>query len=92
MRCGGTTEKGENPGWCSLCASDKAFGSELKRVSRRRSQEADTSEEGKEGGQRTIPVDGSTTRERVSTATTWLEDLFHGQYFRQLAVETSSHE
>lgn len=46
----------------------------------------------KEGGKYTIPVDGSTVRERVSTATTWLEDLFHGQYFRQLAVETSSHE
>lgn len=38
----------------------------------------------------TMPVDGSTIRERVSTATTWLELLFQGQYLRQFAVETSS--
>jgi hypothetical protein len=40
----------------------------------------------------TMPVWGSTDRESVSTATTWVDLSFQGQYLRQLAVETSSHE
>ena len=39
-----------------------------------------------------MPVEGSTSRERVSTAMTCVLLLFQGQYLRQLAVETSSHE
>ena len=38
---------------------------------------------------RKMPVLGSTFRERVSTAMTCEEDLFHGQYLSQLAVDTS---
>jgi hypothetical protein len=34
----------------------------------------------------------STPRESVSTATTCVDLSFHGQYLRQLAVDTSSHE
>lgn len=60
MGCGRAAEKGENPGWCSLRASYKAFGSELKSVRTVM----------KEREKHTIPVDGSTTRESVSTATT----------------------
>jgi hypothetical protein len=41
---------------------------------------------------RKIPVEESTVRERVSTAMTWVDLSFHGQYFRQLAVLTSSQE
>jgi len=40
----------------------------------------------------TMPVDGSTFRDNVSTAITCVVLSFHGQYFRQLAVDTSSHE
>lgn len=40
----------------------------------------------------TMPVDGSTVRESVSTAMTCLQDSFHGPYFCQFDVETSSHE
>lgn len=40
----------------------------------------------------TMPVAGSTRREIVSTAMTCEDSLFHGQYFRQFAVETSFHE
>ena len=43
-------------------------------------------------GKLTMPVAGSTIRETVSTAMTWLELLFQGQYFRQFAVDTSSQE
>lgn len=46
--------------------------------------------EGRE--KRTMPVAWSTLRDRVSTAMTWLEVLFHGQYFCQFAVETSDQE
>lgn len=91
VRRSGATQKGDNPGWCSLRAGYKTFGSELKSVREGRYQKGERNE-GQGGRERTIPVDGSTAREMVSTATTWLEDLFHGQYFRQLAVETSSHE
>lgn len=41
---------------------------------------------------RTMPVDGSTERDRVSTAMTWVDLSFQGQYLRQFAVETSSQE
>ena len=48
------------------------------------------------GGKRmvtlTMPVDGSTLRDSVSTATTWFVDLFQGEYLSQFAVETSDHE
>lgn len=44
------------------------------------------------GEGRTMPVEGSTERERVSTAMTWVDLSFQGQYLRQLAVETSSQE
>ena len=44
------------------------------------------------GEKRTMPVAWSTLRDRVSTAMTWLEVLFHGQYFCQFAVETSDQE
>lgn len=40
----------------------------------------------------TMPVAGSTCRARVSTAITCVLLSFHGQYFLQFAVETSSHE
>lgn len=40
----------------------------------------------------TMPVSGSTTLDNVSTATTWVDLSFHGQYLRQLAVETSFQE
>lgn len=39
-----------------------------------------------------MPVLGSTVREMVSTAMTCVLLSFHGQYLRQLAVDTSSHE
>jgi hypothetical protein len=39
-----------------------------------------------------MPVFGSIVRDRVSTPTTWVALSFHGQYFLQLAVETSSQE
>lgn len=39
-----------------------------------------------------MPVFASTFRESVSTAITCGVFSFHGQYFRQLAVDTSSHE
>jgi hypothetical protein len=39
-----------------------------------------------------MPVLGSIVRERVSTPTTWVALSFHGQYFLQLAVDTSSQE
>ena len=39
---------------------------------------------------RRIPVAGSTWRERVSTATTWEDFWFQGQYFNQFAAETSA--
>jgi hypothetical protein len=39
-----------------------------------------------------MPVAGSTSRESVSTAMTCVDLSFHGQYLRQLAVDTSSHE
>jgi hypothetical protein len=39
-----------------------------------------------------MPVSGSTCREIVSTDMTCVDLSFHGQYFRQLAVDTSSHE
>ena len=42
--------------------------------------------------ERTMPVDGSTERARVSTAMTCVDLSFQGQYLRQFAVETSSHE
>lgn len=35
---------------------------------------------------------GSRLREIVSTAMTWVDWSFHGQYFLQFAVETSSQE
>lgn len=38
----------------------------------------------------TMPEFGSTKRERVSTATTWLDWVFHAQYLRQFAIETLS--
>lgn len=48
---------------------------------------------GKGCDERTMPVVGSTWRERVSTAMTWVVLSFHGlPYFRQLAVDTSSQE
>lgn len=40
----------------------------------------------------TMPVDGSTWRDRVSTAMTCVVLSFQGLYFLQLAVDTSSHE
>lgn len=40
----------------------------------------------------TIPVGASTDRDKVSTATTWVDLLFHGQYLRQFAVDTSFQE
>ena len=40
----------------------------------------------------TMPVDGSADLDSVSTAMTCVDLSFQGQYFRQLAVETSSHE
>ena len=40
----------------------------------------------------TMPLRGSTDLERVSTAMKWVDLSFHGQYFLQFAVETSSHE
>lgn len=40
----------------------------------------------------TMPVAGSTVRLSVSTAITCGVFSFHGPYFRQLLVETSSHE
>ena len=43
-------------------------------------------------GKHTMPVEGSTERESVSTAITCVDLSFQGQYLRQLAVETSSHE
>ena len=43
-------------------------------------------------GEHTMPVAGSTDLESVSTATTWVDLSFHGQYLRQLAVDTSSQE
>jgi hypothetical protein len=39
-----------------------------------------------------MPVSGSTVRDNVSVAITCVDFSFQGQYFRQLAVETSSHE
>jgi hypothetical protein len=39
-----------------------------------------------------MPVSGSTVRDSVSVAMTCVDLSFHGQYFRQFAVETSSHE
>ena len=45
-----------------------------------------------EGDGSTMPVSGSMERERVSTAITWVDLSFQGQYLRQLAVETSSQE
>lgn len=39
-----------------------------------------------------MPVDESTRLERVSTAMTWGDLSFHGQYLRQFAVLTSSQE
>jgi hypothetical protein len=47
---------------------------------------------GERTGLRTMPVDGSTVRDRVSTAMTCLQLSFQGPYFRQLLVLTSSHE
>lgn len=41
---------------------------------------------------RRMLVDGSRVRERVSTAMTCVDWSFQGQYFLQLAVETSSQE
>ena len=41
---------------------------------------------------RRMPVSGSTDRERVSTEVTCVDLSFQGQYFRQLAVDTSSQE
>ena len=40
----------------------------------------------------TIPVSASTCRDRVSTAMTCVDLSFHGQYFLQFAVDTSSQE
>ena len=39
-----------------------------------------------------MPVAGSTDLDKVSTATTCGDFSFHGEYFCQLPVETSSHE
>ena len=39
-----------------------------------------------------MPLDGSMLRASVSTAITCVDLSFQGQYLRQLAVETSSHE
>lgn len=39
-----------------------------------------------------MPVLGSISRDKVSTPTTCVALSFHGQYFLQLAVETSSQE
>lgn len=39
-----------------------------------------------------MPVFGSTVLDMVSTATTWVDLSFQGQYLRQFAVETSSQE
>lgn len=39
-----------------------------------------------------MPVEGSMVLDNVSTAVTCVDLSFQGQYFRQLAVETSSHE
>lgn len=36
-----------------------------------------------------MPVAGSMRRLKVSTAMTWELSLFHGEYLRQFAVETS---
>jgi len=41
---------------------------------------------------RRMPVSGSIRRDKVSTAITCVDLSFHGQYFRQFAVETSSQE
>lgn len=46
----------------------------------------------KRAGALTMPVTGSTWRERVSTAITCGVFSFQGQYFRQLLIETSSQE
>lgn len=40
----------------------------------------------------TIPVCGSTLRERVSTATTCALWVFQAQYFRQFAIDTARQE
>lgn len=50
-----------------------------------------TSENREERGL-TMPVALSIVRESVSTATTCGDLSFHGQYFLQFAVDTSSHE
>lgn len=39
-----------------------------------------------------MPVWESTTLDKVSTAMTWGDLSFQGQYLRQFAVETSSQE
>jgi hypothetical protein len=41
---------------------------------------------------RRMPVSGSSVRLTVSTAVTCVDFWFHGQYFRQLAVDTYSHD
>ena len=41
---------------------------------------------------RTIPVGLSMLRERVSTERTCVHLGFHGEYFCQFAIDTSSHE
>lgn len=80
-------KKGNNPSRRSLCAGYEALSSELEHVVSTLLNHGTSQEYGL-----TVPVARSTERERVSTEMTWPDDLFHGQYFRQLAVETSSHE
>lgn len=87
MGSGRAAKKGNNPSRRTLCAGYEALSSELYNVVSTLLNHGTGQEYGL-----TVPVDGSIERERVSTEMTWLDDLFHGQYFRQLAVETSSHE
>jgi hypothetical protein len=85
--CGSSTKQRENPLWDRLVARDKTFGSQLEM-----SQLGITVFTHAMSKQLTIPVLGSTDREIVSTPTTWVDLSFHGQYLRQFAVDTSSHE
>ena len=86
----GAREKGEHPCGGRLVACDEAFGAKLVDVSF--SFLISCFHVGSGRWRRTIPVEGSTDRDSVSTAITWVDLSFHGQYLRQFAVETSSHE
>lgn len=82
--CGSSTKQRENPLWYRLVARDKTLGSQLEMSQLGFTHAA--------SNQLTMPVLGSTDRESVSTPTTWVDLSFQGQYLRQFAVDTSSHE